>query len=161
MALRNCARRAHGNDPSGDGSLRRAIDQRGPRIVVFEVGCVVDLEGESLEVDRPGLYVAGQTAPSPGITLVRGGLSIDADDVILQHVRVRPGDEILTEADGIGNDGGSNVIVDHCSVSWGTDENVSTNSGREKPDITVSNNLIAECLNHSIHPKGAHSYARW
>ena len=143
---------------AGEGTLRWAIDQRGPRIVVFEVGGVVDLEGDSLEVDRPGLYIAGQTAPSPGITVVRGGISVDADDVILQHLRVRPGDDLPAPVDGIGNDGGSNVIVDHCSVSWGTDESISTNSGPHKPDITFSNNLIAECLNNSIHPKGAHSY---
>ncbi|WP_137290534.1 pectate lyase family protein [Natronorubrum halophilum] len=145
-------------DGSGEGSLRRAINQRGPRIVVFEVGGVVDLEGESIEVGRPGLYVAGQTAPSPGITLIRGGLSVEADDVIVQHVRVRPGDDIPAETDGLSNDGGSNVVFDHCSVSWGTDESISTNSGPENPDITFSNNLIAECLNDSIHPKGAHSY---
>ncbi|ADB63557.1 hypothetical protein Htur_4785 (plasmid) [Haloterrigena turkmenica DSM 5511] len=143
---------------SGEGSLREAIDRRGPRIVVFEVGGVVDLEGASIEVDRPGLYVAGQTAPSPGITIIRGGIRVDADNVLLQHIRVRPGDEIPSEIDCLSNAGGSNVIFDHCSASWGTDESVSTNSGREKPDITFSNNLIAECLNDSIHPKGAHSY---
>ncbi|WP_255681385.1 hypothetical protein [Natrinema sp. SYSU A 869] len=146
---------------SGEGSLRWAIDQRGPRVVVFEVGGVVDLEGESLAVDRPGLYVAGQTAPSPGITLIRGGLSVDADNVIVQHVRVRPGDDIPAEIDCLSNAGGSNVIFDHCSVSWGTDESVSTNSGPEKPDVTFSNNLIAECLNDSIHPKGLTPTARW
>ncbi|WP_247004261.1 pectate lyase family protein [Halosolutus gelatinilyticus] len=143
---------------SGEGSLRRAIDRRGPRIVVFEVGGVVDLEGESIEVTRPGLYVAGQTAPSPGITLIRGGLSVAADDVIVQHLRVRPGDDVPAEVDCLGNAGGANVIVDHCSASWGTDESVSTNSGPEKPNVTFSNNLIAECLNDSIHPKGPHSY---
>ena len=143
---------------SGEGSLRHAIGQRGPRIVVFEVGGVIDLEGDSLEIDRPGLYVAGQTAPSPGITIIRGGIRVDADDVILHHIRVRPGDEIPREIDCLSNAGGSNVIFDHCSTSWGTDESVSTNSGREKPDITFSNNLIAESLNNSIHPKGAHSY---
>jgi len=143
-------------EASGEGSLRWALDRSGARIVVFEVGGVIDLGGDTLTVSQPNVYVAGQTAPSPGITLIRGGLHINADNVILQHVRARPGDELSGPVDAIGNDDGSNVIIDHCTASWGTDEGLSTNSPAA-PDVTISNNIVAECLVDSIHPKGEHS----
>ncbi len=143
-------------DASGEGSLRWALGRPGARIVVFEVGGVIDLDGDTLTVSRPNVFVAGQTAPSPGITILRGGLHVNADNVILQHLRVRPGDELSGPIDAIGNDGGSNVVIDHCTATWGTDETISTNSP-DAPDVTISNNLIAECLVDSIHPKGDHS----
>ncbi|WP_459191464.1 pectate lyase family protein [Halosimplex sp. J119] len=143
-------------DADGEGSLRWALGQSGARIVVFEVGGVIDLGGRSLSVSQPNVFVAGQTAPSPGITLVRGGLHVEADNVLLQHLRVRPGDDIPEPVDAIGNAGGSNVVIDHCTATWGTDEGLSTNSP-DAPDVTISNNIVAECLHDSIHPKGAHS----
>lgn len=145
-------------DGAGKGSLRWALEQQGTRIVVFEVGGVVDLDGDSIALTDGNVFVAGQTAPSPGITLIRGGISIEADDVLLQHLRVRPGDDLSGPIDAIGNQDGSNVIVDHCSTSWATDESISTNSGANNPDVTFTNNLIAESLNDSIHPKGEHAY---
>ena len=47
---------------------------RGPRIIVFEVGGVIDLGRRTLMIEAPFLTIAGQTAPSPGITLIRGGI---------------------------------------------------------------------------------------
>ena len=75
----------------GPGSLRAAIEADGPRIVVFEVGGVIDLEKNTLRLRNPFITIAGQTAPSPGITLIRGGMDITAHDVIVQHLRIRPG----------------------------------------------------------------------
>jgi len=143
-------------DASGEGSLRWALTRPGTSIVVFEVGGVVDLDGETIST-AGDLYVAGQTAPSPGITVVRGGIHVNGDNVILQHLNVLPGDELSAPIDSVGNHGGSNVVVDHCTVGWGTDENLSTTAGADNPDITFTNNLVAECLRDSIHPKGAHS----
>ena len=60
----------------GPGSFRDALQASGPRIVVFEVGGAIDLNMRSISISNPFLTVAGQTAPSPGITLIRGGLSI-------------------------------------------------------------------------------------
>jgi len=62
--------------PEGPGSLRAALAHEGPRIVVFEVGGVIDLERQTLRIEAPFATVAGQTAPSPGITLIRGGLDV-------------------------------------------------------------------------------------
>ena len=158
----------------GPGSLREALDTKGPRIVVFEVGGVIDLGVETVKISEPFLTIAGQTAPQPGITLIRGGIDITAHDVIIQHIRVRPGDAGMAKMSGhdfdaISTVGAYNVIVDHCSMTWATDENLSASGTRFKGDtpeqwregtshrITFSNNIIAEGLANSTHAKGEHS----
>jgi len=77
----------------GKGSLAEAIAYNGPRIIVFEVAGYIDLQEKSIEITKPFVTVAGQTAPSPGVTLINGGLSIKTHDVIIQHIKVRPGDK--------------------------------------------------------------------
>jgi hypothetical protein len=157
-------------DADGPGSLRAAIQTKGRRIVVFEIAGVIDLGGKALRIDEPYLTVAGQTAPSPGITVIRGAIYITAHDVILRHLRVRPGDDGRPkrsgwEPDGISTSGGNahDVLIDHCSVTWATDENVSVSGPRlEGPEatshrVTIRNCIIAECLHDSTHAKGPHS----
>ena len=157
-------------DPEGPGSLKAALETRGPRIIVFEVGGVLDLNKSTLVISEPFVTIAGQTAPSPGITIIRGSVGIRTHDVIIQHIRVRPGDvgepkKSGWEADGIASSGGDayNIIIDHCSVSWATDENLSASGARlEGADftshlITFSNCIIAEGLHNSTHGKGPHS----
>jgi hypothetical protein len=158
----------------GPGSLREALDAKGPRIVVFEVGGVIDLGVETVKIGEPFLTIAGQTAPQPGITLVRGGIDITAHDVVIQHLRVRPGDAGMAKMSGhdfdaISTVGAHDVIIDHCSLTWATDENLSASGTRFKGDtpaqwregtshrITFSNNIIAEGLANSTHAKGEHS----
>ena len=122
--------------PNGPGSLGEALQVDAPRIVVFEVGGVIDLGRSVLEVEAPYLTVAGQTAPSPGITLIRGGIRIATHDVVIQHLRVRPGEAGAAkrsgwETDGIGTvTGAHDVIIDHCSTTWATDENLSASGDR-------------------------------
>ena len=155
---------------TGPGSLREAIEAKGPRIVVFEVGGIIDLNKGQLDVREPFLTIAGQTAPSPGITIIKGGFWINTHDILIQHIRVRPGDAGEPKRsgwspDGLTTSGGDayNVLVDHCSFTWAVDENLSASGERtEGPDstshnITFSNNIIAECLSNSSHEKGPHS----
>lgn len=157
-------------EANGPGSLSEAIQTIGPRIIVFEVGGIIDLKKSNLEVTEPFLTIAGQTAPSPGITIIRGGIGIRTHDVIIKHIRVRPGDAEQApksgwEPDGLATSGGEayNIIVDHCSFTWAVDENLSASGTRtEGPDstshkITFSNNIIAEGLYNSSHQKGPHS----
>jgi hypothetical protein len=161
-------------DAEGPGSLRAALDTKGPRIVVFEVGGVIDLGAQTLKIAESYLTLAGQTAPSPGITLIRGGIDITAHDVIVQHIRVRPGTAGGTwrsgpDFDAISTVGTYNVVVDHCSLTWATDENLSASGPRftgttpeewrkgASHQVTFSNNIIAESLAHASHPKGEHS----
>jgi hypothetical protein len=157
-------------DASGEGSLRTALEASGPRIVIFEVGGVIDLAKHSIIIDDPYLTVAGQTAPEPGITLIKGGLSIQTHDVVIRHIRIRPGDAGEAkrsgfEPDGITTSGENayNIVIDHCSITWAVDENLSASGARTKGpeftsrNITFSNNIIAEALNDSSHAKGPHS----
>lgn len=152
--------------------LKFAIFTPGPRIIVFEVGGVIDLEGESIYVTKPYLTIAGQTAPSPGITFIDGSLNINTHDVIIQHIRFRPGaarHSVGWEPDGISTTGASNIIIDHCSISWAVDENCSASGPRfggsnsdewranTSHTITLSNNIIAEGLSNATHHKGEHS----
>ena len=158
----------------GPGSLRAAIEAEGPRIVVFEVGGVIDLEMKTLRLRNPYITIAGQTAPSPGITLIRGGMDVGGHDVIIQHIRIRPGSADQGwmsgwDEDGIATVSAYNVIIDHCSLTWATDENLSASGPRftgSTPDewrrgtshnITFSNNIVGESLAYSTHSKGEHS----
>ena len=85
----------------GPGSLAEALRTAGPRIVVFEVAGVIDLKLQELRITEPFLTVAGQTAPSPGITLIRGGLTIATHDVVVRHLRIRPGTGGLRQGAGV------------------------------------------------------------
>lgn len=158
---------------SGSGSFAAGVNTTGPRIVVFEVGGVIDLSGERITIQQPYLTVAGQTAPSPGITFIDGSIIIvETHDIIIQHIRVRPGasrHSLGWEPDGISLSSAHDVILDHCSVSWAVDENMSASGPRfdgNSPDewrantshsVTISNNIIAEGLSHATHSKGEHS----
>ncbi|MCF7973244.1 MAG: hypothetical protein K9N55_05485, partial [Phycisphaerae bacterium] len=118
----------------GPGSFAEAVQAKGPRIVVFEVGGVIDLQRKSITIREPFVTIAGQTAPSPGITFIRGGINIAAHDVIVQHISVRPGEAGAAKKSGWEVDGMAtssfNIIVDHCSCTWATDENLSASGPR-------------------------------
>ena len=160
--------------PSGTGSLLAALEADGPRIVVFEVGGVIDLARHEVKITKPYLTVAGQTAPAPGITLIRTGIDVATHDVVLQHIRVRTGSAEAPkrggwEPDAFSTIGAHDVIVDHCSMTWAIDENLSASgprfTGKTPEDwrrgtsyrVTFSNNIIAEGLKYSTHSKGEHS----
>lgn len=159
----------------GPGSLAEAMAAEGPRVIEFAVAGIIDLEGRSLQIRRPHVTIAGETAPSPGITLTNGGVGIGTHDVIVRHIRIRPGAGGRAkgsgwEVDGLATGRGArDVVVDHCSFSWATDENLSASGPRfdgATPDewrrntshrITFSNNIVGECLHDSTHEKGPHS----
>ncbi len=157
----------------GPGSLAEAVATKGPRIIVFEVGGIIDLQKHSLVIKEPFLTIAGQTAPSPGITLIRGGMVISAHDVIVRHLRVRPGEAGAAKKSGWEADGitttSHDIIIDHCTCTWATDENLSASGPRFSGNaveewrentshrITISNCIIAEGLDNSTHGKGKHS----
>ena len=140
----------------GPGSLRAACRLAEPRIVVFRVSGIIDLDS-TLVVDQPFITIAGQSAPGSGICLRRSGLSIRTHDVVVRHIRSRPGDLSGRAIDALSIGGDSRrVVLDHCSASWSVDETLSP-SGRIG-DITIQWCLISESLNYSVHPKGAHGY---
>lgn len=141
---------------SGPGTLRAAVEATGPRIVVFRVSGLIDLRSD-LVVSNSRLTIAGQTAPGDGICLKRHSLKVlGAEDVVIRYLRIRPGAESGQPLDGVEVRDSRNVILDHCSVGWSIDESVNTWHGVK--NVTVQWCLIAEPLNRSVHPKGAHGY---
>lgn len=109
---------------SGQGSLRAALETEGPRIVVFRVAGTLQVKGD-LNINHPDITIAGQTAPGDGICIA-GTLNINTHNVIVRHLRVRRG--VPTGGQGDDNIGGNphhHIIIDHCSTSWGMDENIS------------------------------------
>jgi hypothetical protein len=114
----------------------------------------------NLAISQSYITVAGQTAPGDGICLRRFPLKInDVNDVIVQHLRVRPGDEAGRRHDGIEVRRANNIMVDHCSVSWSIDEGI--NAWHDVTNVTVQWCMIAEPLNRSVH-RGPHGYgASW
>jgi len=149
----------------GEGSLKSAIDAFGPRVVIFEVSGNIVFNGR-YKIKNPFITIAGQTAPSPGITLRGSTLTIDTHDVLIQHIRVRPGDGIKgvdydnRDAISIGlikpREELYNIVIDHCSASWSIDETIESGNCS---NVSWTHCIISEPLSHSLHSKGEHSKA--
>jgi pectate lyase len=149
----------------GPGTLRAALNEPCPRIVIFRVSGIIELKSE-LQILSPFMTLAGQTAPGGGICIKDAGIAIMTHDVLIRHIRVRPGNKGPVDADindaisimgkyGGQNDDAYNIVIDHVSASWGEDETVSTWYGAH--DITISWCIISEALNRSRHRKKTHS----
>jgi hypothetical protein len=144
---------------TGSGSLRACVDGTGPRVCVFEVSGQIRLTSD-LMIRSSKITIAGQTAPSPGITLRGAALRIQASDVLVQHLRVRAGDAPNgpdpENRDSLKIEGSDakpvkNIVIDHCTFSWAIDELASVWGPHD--NITFSNNIFSEPLNDSIHPQ--------
>ncbi|MEH0197398.1 pectate lyase [Caulobacter sp. CCNWLY153] len=149
-------------EDSGPGSLRAAVEAKGPRTVVFEVAGTIQLKSD-LKISQPRITIAGQTAPGGGITLRDHTLVVSADDVVVRFIRSRLGDESKTESDAIWINNGRRIILDHVSASWSVDETLSASArygeeGQGFFDLTVQWSIIAESMAHSLHAKGDHGY---
>lgn len=136
---------------SGAGSLRDAVSQPN-RIVVFDVAGVIQLQ--SRLVFSKNLYIAGQTAPGEGIIVYGDAVSFSgASNSIVRYMKFRMGKGGASGKDALGVANGTNMIFDHCSVSWGLDETFSIswdNKGTAPADITISNCIIGQgLLTHS------------
>jgi pectate lyase len=148
---------------SGPGSLRGAIEAKGPRIVVFRLAGTIELNSD-LTITNPYITIAGQTAPGAGITLRDASAAVDAlilvqtHDVVIRYLTLRAGPPSAGDAMAImASDTHEtyNVVVDHNSVSWGVNRDLAT--WYDVHDITIQWNIFSEGLNCSINPKGCHS----
>jgi len=143
---------------SGAGSLKACVsDTQGPRVCIFDVSGTIRIT-QDMMVRYGNLTIAGQTAPSPGITIRGAALRIQANDILVQHIRVRAGDDTngpdpdnrdSLKIEGSDSRQVKNIVIDHCTFSWAVDETASIWGWHD--NITFSNNIFAEPLNDSLH----------
>lgn len=148
-------------DHGKPGSLRWAVAQSGARIVEFAVEGILSLR-QPLVIEQPYLTIDGSTAPGGGITLKDGGVRVvRTHDIIIRHIRVRPGDEAALgkgkwkdhpqpmQGDALSITESADILIDHVSASWATDETISVTHSRR---VTVQNCFITEPLaNPALH----------
>jgi len=153
---------------SGEGSFRWACEQGGARIVVFNVSGIIRLE-TPIVVRAPYITIAGQTAPGDGVCIAGQTFQIDTHDVIIRHMRFRRGETMSWHReDAFGGNPVGNIMIDHCSCTWGLDENISFYRHMYDPsegfyqarseklptvNVTIQNTISAKALdtyNHSF-----------
>lgn len=141
-------------EDSGEGSLRYCLSKSGARIILFAVSGTIHLKSP-LNI-KANTTLAGQTAPGDGICVADYPVKIDGDNVIIRYMRFRMGDRHQNQGKvpGAGHDDAlsatykKHIIIDHCSVSWGTDEVMSVYNG---DSTTIQWSILAEPLNYSYH----------
>ena len=130
------------------GSFRSAVEAEGPRTIVFRVSGLIRLK-RPCAVSKPYCTIAGQTAPGDGICLANySSGAFGSHDVIIRFMRFRIGDYARKAMDGAGLGSSDHCIMDHCTISWSSDEGTSSRGAR---NITFQRNIVSEALHHSYH----------
>jgi hypothetical protein len=154
-------------DDDGPGTLRNALEQSGPRVIVFNVAGVIKLK-DRIRVRAPYVTLVGNTAPGDGVCIAGNTVEVETHDVVIRHLRFRrgamdPGDR----NDSLGGNPVGNVMIDHVSASWGLDENLSMYRHMYHPpdggkdlklptvNITIQNSISSEGLNTFNHAFGS------
>lgn len=135
---------------SGTGSLRAALTMTVPRTIVFRVGGTIKAKTYlSIPENSGNVTIAGQTAPGGGITIRNGEFRIHASNVIIRHIRFRLGNDVSGNADALrivayAGKTVENIMIDHCSMSWGRDETVELGGAGLVRNVTIQNSIISE-----------------
>lgn len=139
---------------SGPGSFRDAVSQEG-RFVIFRVGGIVNLLSQV--VVPSNTTIAGQTATGEGIVFLGPRVTFTgSNNTIARYLRIRYGGTAQNQdASGLAN--GANMIFDHMTFTWGTDEVFSINwdsKGISPDNITIQNSIIGQGLHRHNHSAG-------
>jgi hypothetical protein len=151
---------------SGPGTLREACEAAGPRIVVFNVAGIIHLK-MPIYIEAPYITIDGHTAPGDGVCVADNGLEDNAHDVVIRYLRLRRGNTDIFNRHGThyGNPIG-NIMLDHVSSSWGSDQNLDTYRHMYQPpkggsalklpsvNVTIQWTITSEALNMYNHAFG-------
>ena len=144
-------------DDTGPGTLRDCVS-RSDVTVVFEVSGWITLTNRLL-ISGQNVTIAGQTAPGGGIGVRGRQVTIQGSNLVVRFVRFRHGtitgtqDEDTLIIASVAHD----LILDHCSMSFGLDETFSV-PGDEPTgprNLTVQWSIIAYSLQISNHSAGS------
>lgn len=151
----------------GPGTFREALEAGGPRIVVFNVAGIIHLD-ERIRIRAPYITISGATAPGDGVCIAGDTVEIDTHDVVIRHMRFRRGSTWVGDRnDSLGGNPIGNIMIDHVSASWGSDENMSMYRHMHEPadggkiqklptvNITIQNSVFSEALNTYHHSFGS------
>ncbi len=154
---------------SGPGSFREACETAGPRIVIFNVAGIIQLQ-DRIRVRAPYITIAGNTAPGDGVCIAGATVELETHDVVIRHMRFRRGAMDATDRnDSIGGNPIGNIMIDHVSASWGLDENMSMYRHMHDHDddpktpelklatvnISIQHSIFSEALNTYHHAFGS------
>lgn len=142
-----------GDKTTNEGTLRWCLDRLGPKTIIFKVAGIINLTAP-LNI-KANTTIAGQTAPGDGICIAGNTVKVTGNDVIVRFLRFRMGDLTKVEDDSFKGTHNHRVIIDHCSMSWATDE---VASFYDNSDFTMQWCIISEALTQSVHRKGSHGY---
>lgn len=155
---------------NGPGSFREACETGGARIIVFNVSGIIKLS-KPIIVRAPYITIAGQTAPGDGVCIAGESFWVNTHDVIVRHMRFRRGEtKVHHRDDSFGGNPVGNIMIDHCSCTWGLDENISfyrhmydPSEGQYKStdeklptvNVTIQNTISAKALDTYNHAFGS------
>ncbi|MCF6405622.1 DUF3826 domain-containing protein [Chitinophaga filiformis] len=152
---------------SGPGTLREACEAGGARTIIFNVAGIIKLKTPIILM-APYITIAGQTAPGDGVCVAGESFWINTHDVVIRYMRFRRGEtNVGRRDDALGGNPIGNIIIDHCSTSWGLDENISLYRHMYNPgagyqeeklptvNITIQNTISAEALDTYNHAFGS------
>lgn len=148
-------------DPSVPGSIMWAIKQHSgkPITIVFRVSGIIQSDNRYISLDRSNVTYAGQTAPGDGICFKKAKVKFNGTNIIVRNLRFRIGDELGQSLSAIGVENCKRVIIDHCSFSWSTEENITM---YDNDSTTMQYCIVSEPLYNSTNYKGARAYgAQW
>ena len=151
----------------GPGSFREACETGGARIIVFNVSGLIKLESPII-VRAPYVTIAGQTAPGDGVCIGGESFWVDTHDVVVRHMRFRRGEtKVSHRDDSFGGNPIGNIMIDHCSATWGLDENISFYRHMYSPgegyndeklatvNVTIQNTISGQALDTYNHAFGS------